>query len=110
MDDLTDFEFDLGRRSHNLLTSEIYHHGSAAEREALAGFRAGGTVEQGVVETLFGNSARAVLERAYVEARASFRQLAELGHWLEAELADEVVHAIVGMDGVARMEVLTSGS
>jgi hypothetical protein len=110
VDDLTDFEFDLGRRSHNLLTSQIYHHGSPAEREALAGFRAGGEVEEGIVETLFGNAARAVLERAYVEARASFRQLADLGHWFEPELADEVVHAIVGLDGVARMEVLTSGS
>jgi hypothetical protein len=110
VDDLTDFEFDLGRRSHNLLISQIHHRGSAAEREALAGFRAGGEVEEGIVETLFGDSARAVLERAYVEARASFRQLAELGHWFEPELADEVVHAIVGLDGVARMEGLTTGS
>ena len=108
VDDLTDFEFDLGRRSHNLLISQIQHHGSEAEKAALSRFRAGGAVETGAVETLFRDSARAVLERAYEEGRASFRALAELGHWLEADLADQVVHAIVGLDGVARVEALTT--
>lgn len=108
VDDLTDFEFDLGRRSHNLLTSQIFHHGTQAEKAALARFRDGEKVEAGVVETLFRDSARAVLERAYEEARSSFRALADLGHWLEPALADQVVHAIVGLDGVARMEALTS--
>ena len=51
---------------------------------------------------------RAVLERAYAEARASFTTLRELGHWFDPALADEVVHAIVGLEGVARMEALTS--
>ncbi|MHB1192279.1 MAG: hypothetical protein ACYC6F_04455 [Longimicrobiales bacterium] len=108
VDDLTDFEFDLGRRSHNLLTSQAFHHGTEAEKAALARFRAGEPVAPGVVESLFRGSARAVLERAYQEARASFQALAELGHWLEPAMADEVVHAIVGLDGVARMEALTS--
>lgn len=108
VDDLTDFEFDLGRRSHNLLTAQIHHHGTEAEKAALARFRAGEPVESGVVESLFRESARAVLERAYEEGRASFRALAELGHWFQPELADRVVHAIVGMDGVARMEALTT--
>jgi hypothetical protein len=109
VDDLTDFEFDLGRRSHNLLTSQVFHHGSEAERSALERFRAGEAVAPGVVETLFLDSARTVLRLAYAEARASFRGLSELGHWLEPALADEVVHAIVGLDGVARMEAITSG-
>ena len=108
VDDLTDFEFDLGRRSHNLLTSQIFHHGTAAEKAALARFRAGEPVGEGVVESLFRDSARAVLERAYEEGRASFRALAELGHWFEPDLADEVVHAIVGLDGVARMEAIAA--
>ena len=107
VDDLTDFEFDLGRRSHNLLTSQIHHHGTGAEKAALARFRAGEAVPAGAVEGLFRDSARAVLERAYEEGRASFRALAELGHWFEPHLADQVVHAIVGLDGVARMEALT---
>ena len=108
VDDLTDFEFDLGRRSHNLLTAQIHHYGTDAEKAALARFRHGEPVPEGVVEQLFKESARAVLERAYEEGRASFRMLAELGHWFEAGLADQVVHAIVGLDGVARMEALTS--
>jgi hypothetical protein len=108
VDDLTDFEFDLGRRSHNLLTAQILHAGTGAEKTALATLRDGQTVPDGVVEDLFKASARAVLERAYEEGRASFRMLSQLGHWLEAGLAHEVVHAIVGLDGVARMEALTS--
>ena len=108
VDDLTDFEFDLGRRSHNLLTSQIYHYGSEAEKAALARYWEGEAVEPGVVESLFADSARVVLERAYEEARASFRSLAQLGHWFDPALADQVVHAIVGLDGVTRMEALTS--
>jgi len=108
VDDLTDFEFDLGRRTHNLLTAQIHHHGSDAERAALEQLRQGAPVPAGAVESLFRESARAVLERAYEEARASFRALGDLGHWFQAELADQVVHAIVGLDGVARMETLTS--
>jgi len=110
VDDLTDFEFDLSRRSHNLLASRVYHHGTSEERAALARFWAGERVEDGVVETLFRESARAVLEIAYEEARASFRTLAGLGHWFDVGLAEQVVHAIVGLDGVARMEALSTGA
>ena len=109
VDDLTDFEFDIGRRSHNLLTSQIHHGGSEDERAALERFWSGEPPGQGVVESLFGDSARTVLEVAYTEARASFAGLRALGHWFDPMLADEVVHAIVGLDGVARMEALTAG-
>jgi hypothetical protein len=108
VDDLTDFEFDVGRRTHNLLTSQIHHHGSDDERAALDALWAGETPEEGVVETTFRESARAVMEIAYAEARASFAGLQSLGHWFDPALADEVVRAIVGLDGVARMEALTS--
>ena len=46
VDDLTDFEFDVRRKSHNLLVSQIHHLGSQPERAAAelatlsAGFRA----------------------------------------------------------------------
>jgi hypothetical protein len=108
VDDLTDFEFDLGRRSHNLLTSQIHHAGADEERAALVLFWEGEAMPEGVVESMFAQSARAVLERAYKEARASFQGLSELGHWFDPSLADDVVRAIVGLDGVARMEALTS--
>jgi hypothetical protein len=109
VDDLTDFEFDLGRRSHNLLVSQIEHLGTREERTTLARLRGDGPGPMGdVVEQHFKSSARAVLERAYAEARASFEGLQALGFWLEVELAEEIVHAIVGLDGTRRMEALTS--
>jgi hypothetical protein len=107
VDDLTDFEFDVGRRSHNLLTAQIHHRGSPSEREALERAVSSGRVGPGEVESTFRESARAVLERAYVEARASFAALHAMGHWFAPALADEVVHAIVGLEGVARMASLT---
>ncbi len=110
VDDLTDFEFDLGRRSHNLLVAQIHHHGTADERAALDRLWGGDVPGSGMVEGIFKESARAVLERAYDEARGAFSSLSSVGFWFPAELADEVVHAIVGLDGVARMEALTPGS
>jgi geranylgeranyl pyrophosphate synthase len=104
VDDLTDFEFDLSRRSHNLLVARIHHHGSAAERALLAELWAGAAAEPGLVEGLFADSARAVLADAYNEARASLKTLEELGFWFPPSLAEQVVHAIVGLDGVARMQ------
>jgi hypothetical protein len=104
VDDLTDFEFDVGRRSHNLLVSQVHHHGTSEERAALAALLASeGEPAGGMVETVFATSARAVLERAYEEARAAFATLESLGFWFPARLADEVVHAIVGLEGVRRM-------
>lgn len=108
VDDLTDFEFDVARRSHNLLVSQIHHDGSSAERAAFSPLWNGEPVPEGIVEARFADSARAVLERAYSEARAAFETLSELGHWFDPELSVEVVHAIVGLEGVARMESLTS--
>lgn len=108
VDDLTDFEFDVGRRSHNLLVSQIHHLGSPEERAALRRFWLGESVGADVVEVRFRNSARAVLERAYRETRIAFRGFRDLGFWLEEGLAEDVVHAIVGLDGVGRMEALTS--
>lgn len=111
VDDLTDFEFDLSRRSHNLLVSEIRHHGSVEERTALdLLWERGAAPEGGMVEGVFRQSARRVLERAYGEARTSFRELGELGFWIPPVLADEIVRAIVGLDGVARMEALSTGT
>ena len=108
VDDLTDFEFDLGRRSHNLLVSQIHHHGGLEEKGALEALWNGEPVPPGMVEGLFRTSARAVLERAYEEAQASFRGLGELGFWFPEALAAQVVQAIVGLEGVARMEALAA--
>jgi len=109
VDDLTDFEVDVGRRSHNLLVAQIWHKGSEAEKKALGPLWAGETVPEDVVERVFATSARSVLERAYQEAGGAFSALSELGHWFNPALAEQVVHAIVGLDGVARMDSLTTG-
>lgn len=108
VDDLTDFEFDLGRKSHNLLVSQIHHHGTPQEVSFLEQLWAGEPVPEGTVEGAFKDSARAVLRRAYDEAEASFNRLGDLGFWFPAELATEVVHAIVGLEGVGRMAALAS--
>jgi len=97
VDDLTDFEFDLGRRSHNLLVSQIQHFGAPEERRLMARLWGGESAAEGLVEGLFVDSARTVLEMAREEARASFTALAELGFWFPPHLADEVVHAIVAL-------------
>jgi hypothetical protein len=110
VDDLTDFELDLARRSHNLLVAQIEHAGSREERTELERARAeaatAGGVTPGIVEGPFKRSARVVLGRAYEESHAALAGLAELGFWLEPELAEEVVHAIVGLDGTRRMGAL----
>ena len=106
VDDLTDFEFDIGRRSHNLLVSQVHHMGTAKERAALAALWESGRCPDGTVEETFANSAREVLQLAYLEARASFKSLQDLGYWFDHSLADEVVHAIVGLEGVSRMQAL----
>lgn len=109
VDDLTDFEFDVGRRSHNLLVAQVHHHGTPEEKALLARLRAGDeAADPDMVESAFRTSARAVLERAYVEARAAFEALAELGFWFPPRLADDVVHAIVGLEGVRRMAELSA--
>jgi hypothetical protein len=107
VDDLTDFEFDLQRHSHNLVVSQIHHHGRPEEQARLKELWAGAPAGVDEVQTLFAESARAVLDLAKREAREAFATLAALGYWFPAELADEVVHAIVGLDGLARMAALT---
>jgi len=110
VDDLTDFEFDVSRRTHNLLVSQIHHGGTEAERADLQTLLDGGALpNQELVAGAFRASAQAVLERAYEEARGAFSSLAELGFWFPESRADDVVHAIVGLDGVRRMEQLSGG-
>ncbi|CAN5438244.1 hypothetical protein BH24GEM3_BH24GEM3_15120 [soil metagenome] len=108
VDDLTDFEFDLGRRSHNLLVSEIHHQGSPEQQRRLQELWAGAPAAPDLVEGLFRQPARAVLDRARGEARAAFATLEELGFWFPARLADGLVHAIAGREGIARVEALAA--
>ena len=109
VDDLTDFEFDLVRGSHNLLSAEIHHNGSPDQIEALGRCRSEGRVPPGSVEETFLRPAQAVLERGRTEARRSLTDLRDLGFWFPPELSNDLVHAIVGLDGVVRMKALADG-
>jgi hypothetical protein len=106
VDDLTDFEWDLARGRHNLLVAQVTHHGTPEERRALDVVRAAGPGPDDVVTARFADSARAVIERGEVEARASLEALHALGFWFSPRLAEPLLRAIVGLDGVARMRAL----
>ncbi len=107
VDDLTDFEFDLTRRSHNALAARIVHDGTAAEKAAFQPLWAGQPATARVVERSFLESAKAVLDRARLEAERGFIDLAEVGFWYPPEDADLFVRAIAGDAGDDRIDALT---
>ena len=107
VDDLTDFGFDLNRGRHNVLVAQIHHHGNSDERAALARIRESAVAPTQAVQSLFLRSAQAVLNRAQREAQRSLEDLCALGFWFPPALADQLVRAIVGLDGVAMMQVLS---
>ena len=106
VDDLTDFEWDLTRGRHNLLVAQITHCGSPEERDHLRSVEDSGPGTVDVVTAYFADSARAVIERGEKEARAALEGLHALGFWLPPRLGDQLVRAIVGLEGVARMRAL----
>jgi len=108
VDDLTDFEFDLTRRSHNILTAAAYHSDDERVRAAIRDLLKGKRPEPNLVETVFARPAKAVLDRARGLGRSAFEQLQALGFWFPPERSDTLIHSIVGIEGVARMESLTS--
>jgi len=107
VDDLTDFEWDLAHGRHNLLVAQITHRGSVEEQRRLRELSASDADTAGdVVTAWFADSARAVIDRGEDEARAALEELASLGFWFPPRLADQLLRAIVGLDGVARMRAL----
>ena len=108
VDDLTDFEFDLSRRSNNLLCAAAFHGKNESTRIAIRELLNGKKPEPNMVETVFAENAYEVLERARNEGKKAFEQLAELGFWFPPEHSSDLIHAIVGIEGVSRMEELTS--
>lgn len=104
VDDITDFENDVKQRSHNLLVSQIVHGGSEDEKAAWASLH----LEEGsdIVTLDFRNSARQVLDYAVLEAHDALTQLSQLGLAIDPKIAESIVKAIVGNDGVARLASL----
>jgi hypothetical protein len=106
VDDLTDFEWDLGHGRHNLLVAQITHHGSLEERGHLRALEESGIGSAEVVTGFFAESARAVIERGEDEARTALEGLHALGFWFPPRLGDQLLRAIVGLEGVERMRAL----
>jgi hypothetical protein len=106
VDDLTDFEGDVARNSHNLLVAQITHDGSPEERSRLASFRHQPGADADAVVEHFAASARKVIGRAELHARQSLEELQSLGYWFPPSLSDLLVRAIVGLEGVERMRAL----
>jgi hypothetical protein len=110
VDDVTDFEFDLGRRSHNLVAAEIVHHGTPAEQAAFRRLTADGARPEQVVEKHFAAAANAVLGRARAVAEEGFKSLAACGFWYAPQDAGDFIRAIAGDAGEERMAAIASGS
>ena len=104
VDDVTDFEFDLGRGSHNIVVAQITRQGTDQEKAALAKIRRGGARPQDdTLESRFSSSAAAVLELARAEAEQGFRLWRELGFWFPPEDSHLFIRAIAGDAGHNRV-------
>jgi hypothetical protein len=103
VDDLTDFEFDLRRGSHNLLLAQITYFGSSEEQMHLRHLSDRSRGDDDVVVELFRESAQAVVARGEQEARSALEELQSIGFWFPPEMTNQLVRAIVGMEGVERL-------
>lgn len=110
VDDVTDFEFDLNRGSHNLVVAQVTHNGTGEERELLNTLRSDpATREEGRwLEKGLNRSAGKVLDLARGEAEAGFAALQEVGFWFPPDDALLFVRAIAGDAGFARVQGLHS--
>jgi len=110
VDDVTDFEFDLGRGSHNIVVAQIVHHGSAEERAALEQVRAKGAAPPaGTLEQYFSGPAAEILDIARKEAEEGFAIWKGLGFWFPPEDAALFVRAIAGDNGDQRVRQVSEG-
>lgn len=109
VDDLTDFEFDLKRRSHNVLCAQIAHGGTPEEKAALKQLTGEHAISADLVPSTFLASARAVVKRAREEAERGFADLAKVGFWFPPDDAGLFVQAIAGDAGDERMQAVVAG-
>jgi len=106
VDDLTDFEVDLERGTHNILVGQITHAGTAEERARLAELRKTRAFTGDVVAEDFAVSGRLVVEIGEREAHESLVELQRIGFWFPPSLSESLVKAIVGLEGMERMKAL----
>lgn len=108
VDDLTDLEFDLGRRSHNLLMAQVVHEGSDDEKALIEKLLQSPEMraQGGWVEKSLNGSASKVMEIAKLEAEKGFETLKNIGFWFLPDDALLFVRAIAGDAGFRRIQGL----
>ena len=107
VDDVTDLEIDAQRHTHNLLLAAAWHDGSAQERAFAAGLLHGQRPRPGSIEQTLAASAGRVLAIAVSEAERAFSEISGLGLVLPPQRAHDLVSAIAGAAGQARLEELS---
>ena len=108
VDDITYFEFDLKRRSHNIVSAQIYHNGTSTEKSHFQFIIEKPTNEANLVEKYFRNSAKKALAKAYLIAEDGFKKLRELDFWYLPCDTQAFVNAIAGDQGTERLEKVLS--
>lgn len=108
VDDISDFEFDLSRKSHNILVSEIHHNGTAEERAALESVWHAHEVPGEFVENNAMSSATRALSTAVELIADSLASLDALGFSIDEEMSKELAVAFASTRGTPRLEAVSA--
>lgn len=110
VDDITDFEFDMTRRSYNAVASQMTHCGGDEERSVLQQLIDGEQQASAEVDELIARAAGEVLARATQEAERGFTRLADLGFWFPPSDAELFAKAIAGDAGDRRIRHISQAA
>lgn len=108
IDDITDFEFDLTRKSHNILVSQIHHRGTPEEKAALK--RAIETSPEGedFVEKYAMASGVRALEMAVELIGGSVEKLCDLEFSLDKPMSRDLAVCFASTRGTPRLQALAN--
>jgi len=98
VDDITDIEFDITRRTNNILLAEIASNGRKEERDFIEKLYTGKKFENDILESPLSRSIDSVLTMASQESVEAFSILEEMGFWINPEDSKVLVKAIIGID------------
>lgn len=99
VDDLTDFEFDIKRGSHNILETVIQQEGTYEEKRLLMPIRKkirrwNQRLSSSMLMAYFPKSTKRVLGLARDEVRVGFKKLQEAGFWFDPKYSINFVRSI----------------
>lgn len=106
VDDITDFESDLKRRSNNLVQSIIHHEGTPAEKKKLKEMVESDRIPANAFENYFHSSGQRTLDYAIRYAQEAFESLQTIGFWVDPADSPFFVAAIAGEIGETRIGIL----